>query len=597
MDNTEIQRILDGLDRRLALGEIDLGTYHQLKAKFSAQAVGTQEPLAAAISAIPKEGSVIRCPGCMAPLPPPSDPSQANVICEYCGGTFSLQIAAEEMEHLRKDIRRWISEVAGSAGVGTTVDEASRRFIFNDKFLPMLRTATDRATELFVLTRHQPIFAFSLLAKIHSSPFHQALECSPPMDSLVTKVKEVVARVQSPEIKVFAVGEKEKGALYELEIRCLETAYLSNVRLHLATFTPDGLKKAKTNLRALSELYSTAGKSLLAIDPSFARFCSGLNSRVKAVEHAVDILGHLYTDQEGVMTDQVIANLESAAAECERAASEIESSGREPRETVAAADGTNIDAESIRILGSCVRLFGQCGAETGESFTGFMTSLEKVVDQANHSSSDLPWIASFMSSLGNHISSMLGESPVPVIQDFGWVEATLMASARSSMFGGKETGEVEKKILAPFWVAELNFSQQKGMIFKKGQEARGLLILEGARQMGQCHLISYSDPLVSQCHNAIKAPRAIGQSIPAAIPVVSADSALRHMKQTISTTEGLAGASAKLLGLIYLPMATARYSTRKGDRTEALLPAAGAQIKGFTIERHRLGTKELMQVR
>ena len=175
MDNIEMEKILDALDRRVALGEIDIGTYKKLKAKFSTQVGHSEEPISAAVSALPKEAVSLQCPGCMAPLPLPSDPSQVSVVCDYCGGTFALQTASEEMDRLKSDIRKWISQVAGNAGIGTTVDEASRKFIFNDKLLPPLKNAADRATDIFSLTRYQSLFTFSLLTGLPSSPFHQTL--------------------------------------------------------------------------------------------------------------------------------------------------------------------------------------------------------------------------------------------------------------------------------------------------------------------------------------------------------------------------------------------------------------------------------------
>jgi len=596
MGNAKVQKILDGLDRRLALGEIDIGTYNQLKAKFSAQLGGQQEPVSAAVSALTKEAVALKCPGCMAPLPLPSDLSQASIICEYCGGTFALQTAAEEMERLRSDIRKWISQVAGSAGIGTTVDEASRRFIFKDKLLPPLRTAADRATEVFSMTRYQPLFAFSLLGRLPSSPFHQALQLTPDLGYLVDRVKETVARVQSPEIKVFAVGEKEKHELHALEVRCLETGYLSNVRHHLASFTPDGLQKAKTNLRALADLYGTANQLSLSADPSFARFSSALATRMKAVEQAVDILNYLLSSPEGVMTDTVAANLDLAATECEQAVTGIESAGREPKETVPAAEGTRIDAQTIRILTACVKLFGQCGAETGESFIGFLTALEQAVDQAKGPSSDLTWLSTFLSHSVLHMNAIAGEASLPVVPDFGWVEGKMVVLLRSSLFGGKESAEGEKKVLLPFWLAELDFSQQKGVIFKKGQAVQGLIFLEAARHNGQCYVVPSSDPFSAQCYNAVKSPTPIGRSTPAVVPVVSPDDALKHMKQFIFSTEGYAGGYARLLNLVYLPVAVARYYTKKAERREVLSPSSSIHVSTFDMKPLRLGTRELLLI-
>ena len=593
MDTQELQAILDGLDRRLALGEIDIGTYNQLKAKFSAR-LDKQGPVSATLSALTKEAVALKCPGCMAPLPVLSDPSQASIICEYCGGTFTLQTATEEMERLRSDIRKWISQVAGSAGIGTTVDEASRRFIFKDKLLPPLRTATDRATEVFGMTRYQPLFTFSLLNRLSYSPFHQALQLTPDLGYLVGRVKETIARVQAPEIKVFAVGEKEQYELHTLEVRCLEICYLSNVRHHLASSTPENLQKAKTNLQALADLYGTSSQLSAPIDPSFARLSSALATRMKAVDQAVDILNHLLSSPEGVMTDRVAGNLESAAAQCDQAVTAIEASGREPKESVPAAEGTRIDAQTVRILSACVKLFGQCGAETGESFTRFLATLEQIVEQSKWPASDLTWLSAFLSRIVLHMNAVAGEASLPVVPDFGWVDGRMVNLVPSSRFGSKESAEAEKEVLLPFWVAELDFSQQRGIIFKKGQAVQGLIFLEAARHNQQCHVISSRDPLSAQCYNAAKSPMPIGRSTPAVVPVVSPDDALKRMKQFISSTKGYVGAHTKLLDLVYLPVATVRCYTTKAQRREVLAPSSSIHISTFDIKPVHLGTRELV---
>ena len=67
MDTQELQNILDGLDKRLALGEIDMGTYQSLKAKFTGQ-INTSEagdPIEAAVENMPKEARTLQCPGCI----------------------------------------------------------------------------------------------------------------------------------------------------------------------------------------------------------------------------------------------------------------------------------------------------------------------------------------------------------------------------------------------------------------------------------------------------------------------------------------------------------------------------------------------------
>jgi len=533
----------------------------------------------------------------MAPLPLPSDPSQVNVICDYCGGTFALQTASEEMDRLKNDIRKWISQVAGNAGIGTTVDEASRKFIFNDKLLPPLKNAADRATDVFSLTRYQSLFTFPLLTGLPSSPFHQTLRSVPDLNYLVDKIKETVVRVQSPEIRVFAIGEKEKYELHTLEVRCLEAGYLSNVRHHLASPTPDGFHKAKTNLQALNELYNTTNQLVSSIDPSLAEFSDALATRMKLLEEAVNTLEDLFSSTDGVMTDYVAENLELIAVKLEQTASAIEATGMKPRETVPAAEGTRNDADTVRILATCVRFYGQCGAETGMPFTAFLANLEEMVGKAQTPSSDLRWLSAFLSNLALHMESISGEASLPIVSDFGWAEGRMVALVKSSFLSGKESVEREKKILLPFWLAELDFSQQKGVIFKKGSMASGLILTEAMRHNKQCFVITSSDPLSEQCYSAIRSRTTIGYSTPAVVPVVGSNDALKYMKQFVSSTQGYAGGHIRQLQLTYLPVVVARYYTQKSERREILASSSSIALSNFDIRSLSIGTKEVLFAR
>jgi len=134
---------------------------------------------------------------------------------------------------------------------------------------------------------------------------------------------------------------------------------------------------------------------------------------------------------------------------------------------------------------------------------------------------------------------------------------------KSSFLGGKESVDEERKILLPFWLAELDFSQQKGVIFKKGSMASGLILTEAMRHNKQCFVINSSDPLNEQCYGAIRSRTTIGYSTPAVVPVVGSDDALKYMKQFVSSTQGYAGGNVRQLQLIYLPVIGARYYTKK----------------------------------
>jgi len=593
MDTGEMQKLMDGLDRRLALGEIDIGTYNALKAKFTAQASASPkaDPVGAAVSAIPKEATALRCPGCTSALKAPSDPSATTVVCEFCGGTFALKAAAAEMDRLREDIHKWITGLVGATHGSGTVDEASRLFIFREKVFPTLRTAANLATELFSFSRYQPIFGFPLLDHIDASPFREAVQSMPELGMVVERVKLTVAQVQAPEVLLFAVGTKEKAQLAYLEVLCEEAIYLSNARRQLSLFTADGMSKAQTNLQAIRTLYKKFAQGS-AEDQAAVRFMTGLSHRANAVSDGIKVLQVLLTRAEGFMADKAVAALEKVASRCEEAAAEIEQSGAEPKDAVPVVEGTRTDAQTIRLLGNCVRLFADCGAETGESFSDFMSVLSSVVDQVKGSGADQAWLADFISRLYLHMSALDGKSQVPVYNDFSWVNSAAEAQVKSSIFSGKETAEVQGAALLPFWMAELRFAQQSGLIFKKGQAAEGLLFLSAARQDAEWFALSGQSGLITACRGAVASPKSLGKSRASAAPVVSSEHASLHLRNIISRTPNYAGGSADIQGLVYLPVAIVKYANRKGARQQVITPFP-LQMQDVALKTLKMGSRNV----
>jgi len=596
MDRAAVQKILDGLDARLALGEIDLGTYNSLKVKFAAQLTEAMpaSPLDAAAVELGREAVSLKCPNCMAPLPA-AQPEQTNITCEYCGSTAVLQTARGQMEKLREDVRKWISGAAGVAAAGEGVDAAARQFIFRDKLWPQLKVAADRATELYHPTRYLPLFSFPLLDRLSVSPFLDAVAMTPDLTSLTERLRGVVAQVQAPELLPFAVGEREKCDLHALEVGCMEITHLSNVRHRLQGYSADGLSQARANLRALGELYTTAAKMSTSNDPSYAKFTRALADRVGGVDRAIEVLGSLLASSEGAIADKVISDLDHAAQKCEQAASEIDAAGREPKEAAPAAEGTRNDAQAIRMLTDTVRIYADCAVESGVSFGNFLGPLHEAVDKATAPGAGTDWLKGFLDTLARHIGAVGGGVQVPVVRDFGWVDAVANAGTRSSLFGGRETPHIDRKILMPFWVSEIHFSAHSGSWFwKKGQAAQGIFMMDATRHGGTCHVEPADSPLTTQCYEAVESPCSIGQFAEAVAPVVDADAAHACMKREASSSQDYRGAFIKPPTIIYVPAAVVRYASKKAERKEVYLPGASPRTTTFNQSRIKLGVRELL---
>lgn len=594
MDNSEVQHLLDSLDKRLALGEVDIGTYHALRAKFSQSASGSSDPVGSVVTSMMKEAVAIKCPGCMAPLPVPSDPAATSVVCEYCGGTFALKIAEAEMEALKAGIKKWIAELAGGASSGSMVDEASRSFIFREKLFPALRTAADRATELYLFSRHQPLFAFPLITSLQSSPFQDALDSAPDLGYFVDKVKDTVARTQSPEVLAFAVGATEKGALSQLETQCQETLFLTNARKQLASYSEDGLQSSVCNLRALRALYEKTATMSKIADSTNTQFADALAMRIGSVVEAIDVLRGLLDPRNMVYSEQTADKLNEIAVGCDRAAQLIEQSDSEARESVPSAESARVDASTIRLLALCVRLFGSCCGDDQEySFSRFLDTLRGVVIQARMPASDLPWLTDLVGRLFLQIESIGGQSQTPVIHDFTWAETRAAAGARHSFFGSSESVEIESTLLVPFWIARLCFAQQKGVIFKKGHAAESLLALNASRPNGECLEVASDSTLHGDIREAINTPGSIGASHAAAVPVVSREAAAQRLKRHVGQSPIWQGGYADLQELVYLPVAVVRYSSKKDERRQVLSPLGEFSLTTTKVTKHNLGAKSV----
>jgi hypothetical protein len=596
--DASLAKILDGLDTRLALGEIDMATYNSLKAKFQAQAQGSAaggDPLGGVVDGIRQEAAALKCPGCMAPLPPPADPSATTVTCEYCNGTFVIQKAEAEMEKLRGDVRKWISEVAGKGGGGSG-DAASRSYIFRNSIFPGLKTAVERATELYQPIRYLPVFSFPLIDRLDRSPFKEALGLTPESRQLSESLKGIVSQVQAPELQPFAAGGRERADLKLLEVGCMELVHLSNVRHGLSSYSVDGFQRIVANTKALKEMYGGSADLLKSDDPAIAAFMSALVQRLDAVETAAETLESLLKSSDGVAVDPLVQRLDQAVIKCEAAASAFEASGREPKDTVPAAEGARNDATSIRILSASVKLFGDSvAAESGVPFADFLASLAQTIDAAAPSGAGLEWLDVYLGNLASYLGAMEGKVEVPVMDDFSWAQAKAEAGAKASLFGGKEEVRLADRLLVPFWMAVIQFAEQSGALFwKKGQAAEGFFFCDASRPCGACVIEPGTTAFAASAQAAVDSPRSLGGSTRVVAPALGADAALRAMKNAANQTEKYHGCHIKMVGIIYLPVATVAYVGKKGERIEHSLPTETPIDLGLTIRNVKLGNRDVL---
>jgi len=539
---------------------------------------------------------VIKCPGCMAPLPQGA-PDIKVVTCEYCLNTYTLQEAENETEKLRNEVKKWISDIAGNKGVGV-IDELSRLHIYRNSLYPPIRIAAERATEIYQPVRYLPLISFPLIDSIPKNPFQEALSYTPDIKILTENLKGVVSQIQAPELAAFAVGDSEKIQLKFNEVSCLELVYLSNMRHGVAQYNEEGFRQSLVNVKALEELYGSTIVLAKESDPSAVSFLSGLLKRLDAVKEWLNIMLQLWKVSDGIVAEPLIQRLQKTITDCENAALMLESSGREPRDTVPAVSGTREDARVMKILCDCVSIFSDTGcAESGIEFEKFLQMLRQTFTGAMPANANIDWMDDYIGNMSVYLGAREGKTEVAVVNDFGWVKAVSEAGCKSSIFSGKETVNSVEHILLPCWTAAIHFSEQSGIIWKKGQGAAGYLYCEAGRPDGDCFIEPGETELAVNTARAIEAPKSLAESAKIVAPVVCEDHAKWKMKKFIADSQQYSNSHVKMIGMVYLPAALVRYANKKSQRVAYLLPNVnGSELNSMDFTNVTIGNSQILTI-
>jgi hypothetical protein len=387
----------------------------------------------------------------------------------------------------------------------------------------------------------------------------------PDVSSVVSRVKTTIARVQDPEVVGFAAGDDAKGALRYLETNCQEIIYLGNARRALASHNADGYSKAVVNLRAAKTLYDNAAKS--GTDKSLSAFYSALSERTDAVASGIDLLQDCFSENAALDFDKIAERASHLADLCEGSAVKADQCGRDARDTVPASEGARADAAALRVFAKIVKLYGVADPNRSASFRAYLDNCQALASGAKTNDRSLRWLDEFTNHLTMMLSAMSGQTRLPVVNRFDWAQAKADAGASSSLFGGKETSTIERRIFVPFWLARLCASEQQGLIFKKGRQVEGQLLLDASK--AGAGFVRADESLAATVQNALMS-RAGFDGSDVIAPAVGKLDASKRLKEIIQSTPELAGAHANLVEIVYLPAACVKYSGKKGTRTASV---------------------------
>jgi len=593
MDEKEVQKLLDGLDIRLALGEIDLESYNRLRSKFLA---GERRParadvLGRTVDALPRKVQKLNCPNCGAPVNA-EDEKVESVTCDFCGISYLLKTAEDEMERLRSDLRKWISNIAVSEGGSrSSIDEASRRFIFQEKILPQIDLEVSRTIEIFEITKHQAIIDVPLARVIPYTPFKQTLEGIPVMEDFGDRLAEILSKVQSDDIEEFALDPSDMERLGIIQIRCQELIHIQNIRNQFRSITRDSLRIAVVNFNALIDLYSTSLEKMKK-GSSDHIFYSSLKKRMMALREMsgimIDLLykpGSMDLSQAGAMLDDIRIKLESLVKT-------VNSSGKEHREIIPLAEGIRSDIGSIMVIRESIDIYNGNFKGSDEGYPEFLTDLEQLISESTDRSGGMIWLLNILEILRSHTGTVHGKDRVPIVKDVSWINAMIHRNIRSSFLGGKERAEIETWFYSPFWVSAIAFSKQKGLIFKQGFSDKGLILLPAINNNYNPIRIEDESPLFTHCQNSIEKPQIIGKKPISLLPLIDKTTAYKKMEIYKNGSPDIRSGYLKMLGIIYLPAYEVKF-TKKKRRILTLFGDESVYMGRIPIQGFKLGSRKV----
>lgn len=572
MDSSEIQQILNGLDKRLALGEIDMATYRELKKKYEGmRGKPGESPVEEMVSKLPREANKVNCPYCGAP----SDIIEGvnTVSCKFCGSDYQLKAAEEEMEELRKDILSWIREISSS---GSVVDEASRRFIFKEKIFPVIRMEVQRSTEMYALSKHR-----GLMYGVIRGMLGRELEENAGIDhDGKQRISRAVTRASSPEVKGFAVSREDRARLIGLRIDCQEIIFINNIRGLIREPSSEDLERVKNNFKALEDLYSEYIAGVEGKDRTFYELVrKRYRISFKAIERVISILGGEAADMDW---------FDRISQEMSEVKNELDDVEMEMSRLVPVLEGMDEDDHAMTILADVMRIYSKQGG--AGSFREFLEDLQNVINWGRPTDRGLH---GFLVNIEKYIDVLKSKKPVRIFRETDWIVPVMASNRKTSFFSGDEKADIVSNTFIPFWAYHMEFSNQKGMIFREGYSDQCMVLQAAVNVKDGTIVIHDEDPLYKDMMVVMNGQKQVLGGGEALCPVVGEEAAREVLDGRKARDQLFCSGNLKFMTLVYIPAVEVEYKKRSSSRRMVHFPGGKLKFSDLKVQKVRLGGVEL----
>jgi hypothetical protein len=514
---------------------------------------------------------VLACPKCGAPADIDSLTENLSrpIRCLFCDTVYTLQQSQDDAQQREQNLKLWVEQkIAGISPTGASgIDVDTRSFLFNKDFYPDLKRDVDRRLEDLENVPETQMIPCKALTGLHDYQPNYLLITIGQGDN--EWLKTLSTRLSAQQVQDFATTGKDQYCLKTLQFRVRSLIYYANIACLLDGEKPSSFHVIRQNIQALQKEYQTFASEVM--DQSHRSYLAALNSRLACALVLLDILIPLLGEGRSFTPEAVLAQLERSLSQYAKADQQASACTYNFLYTVPLQQGIQKDMMITQIISAIVKCYQFMQNSTQLGFLTFY-------DQILHYVHSLVPVQSFaqlsglVDSLRDLLAARSGETPLPVINEWSWLQAAINGNKHKSNFFSYETVGTVINHLHPYWIAELLYTEKQGMISKSGKVCTGF-ILADATSVGTpivgCLLAN--DPLLPVINQGVNTYNLLDKQLTALPALVSSDRAEQMMKQYASQHAAELGATnVKIKSLIYLPVAFVQY-LGKNQRREAFI--------------------------
>ena len=584
MEKQDIVDMLDELDMQLVRGKIDQSTYNELKKKYQERLQGfggtsglsltsTPFPVANPPTPLPVI-EVLKCPKCgHAPELDdlPQDMSQP-IKCVCCDTVYTRRQSQDDAQKRKQEFEQWFGQKMSGMGIASTgtVDAGTRSFIFGKDLYPDLEKDVDRNLEDIENAPEAPMIPFLPLANFPKYQPNPLLLQAGLGDN--QELKTLTTRLSAPQVQDFATMEKDKQRIHMLQFRVATLMYYANIAVALKAAGVGGAnglifpyQLVRQNILTLQKDYQAyAGE---VVEEGYRSYLLALDARLSGVLQLLEVLIPTLEQGRSFPPDAALAQIERSLNQFSRAEQQANACAYDPLYKIPLQEGIQKDMMVARLFQTIIKCYNVVLSSRPAEFTTFFRDILAYTRSLTNAQSPLQLLG-LLQSIERMLAARAGIAPLPVLSDWGWLDAVIEGNRRKPAFGAPETVGNVVRHYHPYWVASLNYAEKKGIIFTSGTGREALILVDATSANAPVlGTVLANEPLLPVVHGGLTTYNLLDKQLMALPALISRDMAERAMKQYASQNAAQLGATVvKMIDLIYIPVAYVQYRGKNQQR-------------------------------